>query len=73
MMTIILCTAGERACLFCRAGQTDVNHDDTVDVLDLLIILGDWGPCSCPCSPGDVNEDGIVDVLDLLDVLSNWQ
>ena len=52
----------------------DVNGDGKVDVLDLLIVLGDWGPCPPPPEecPADINGDGVVDVLDLLIVLGNW-
>ncbi len=48
----------------------DVNGDGAVDVLDLLAVLGAWGPC--PDCPEDINDDGTVDVLDLLAVLANW-
>ncbi len=51
----------------------DLNGDGVVNVLDLLILLGAWGPCDegrdCPA---DLNEDGTVNVLDLLILLENW-
>jgi hypothetical protein len=48
----------------------DLNGDATVDVSDLLILLGSWGPCSgCPA---DLNFDGVVDVSDLLILLGSW-
>ncbi len=52
----------------------DVDGDGKVDVLDLLIVLGDWGPCPPPPDecPADINADGVVDVLDLLIVLGAW-
>ncbi len=50
--------------------SVDVNGDEVVNVLDLLDVLTDWGPC--PGCPTDVNGDDVVDVLDLLAVLSNW-
>ncbi|MHC4947266.1 MAG: hypothetical protein ACYTG1_03255 [Planctomycetota bacterium] len=43
----------------------------TVDVGDLLAVLGAWGPCGAAC-PADVNGDGTVDVTDLLAVLAAW-
>lgn len=51
----------------------DLNGDSVVDVSDLLILLGQWGPCprSSDC-PADLNGDGAVDVSDLLILLSNW-
>jgi len=50
--------------------DSDVNGDGIVDVLDLLAVLADWGPC--PGCPTDIIEDGVVDVLDLLQVLADW-
>jgi hypothetical protein len=47
----------------------DVNNDGTVDVLDLLAVLADWGGSGVPA---DINGDGVVDVLDLLEVLAQW-
>ncbi len=46
----------------------DVTGDDTVDVLDLLELLSQWG------TPGtaDITGDGVVDVLDLLELLGAW-
>lgn len=52
----------------------DLNGDGVVDVIDLLILLGDWGACPPPpdACPGDLDQDGSVDVLDLLDLLAHW-
>jgi len=48
----------------------DVNGDGLIDVVDLLAVLGAWGPChGCP---EDLNHDDVVDVLDLLIVLGEW-
>jgi spore coat protein A, manganese oxidase len=53
----------------------DLNCDGVVDVLDLLIMLDNWGECE-DCMPGacpaDLNGDCAVDVLDLLILLDNW-
>ena len=48
----------------------DVNGDGVVNLEDLLLVLGAWGPC--PACPEDINGDGVVNVLDLLIVLGNW-
>lgn len=48
----------------------DLNGDGSVNVLDLLLLLTDWGPC-LGCA-ADLNGDGAVDVLDLLEMLTNW-
>ncbi len=53
----------------------DLNNDGFVDVIDLLQLLGAWGPCPLPCVPycvPDINHDCAVDVVDLLEVLGHW-
>jgi hypothetical protein len=51
----------------------DTNSDGVVDFLDLLEVLGQWGPCPGPdlCT-GDVDCDGAIGLGDLLLVLSEW-
>ena len=48
----------------------DVNGDGVVDVLDLLAVVGSWGPCD-NCDE-DINGDWVVDVVDLLAVIGAW-
>jgi probable HAF family extracellular repeat protein len=52
----------------------DVNDDGTVNVADLLALLGAWGPCPAPPAgcPADVIPNGTVDVSDFLFLLGNW-
>ncbi len=47
----------------------DLDGDGAVGVVDLLVVLGAWGPCSCPA---DLDGDGTVGVLDLLLILAAW-
>jgi Cu/Zn superoxide dismutase len=52
----------------------DLNCDGVVNVSDLLILLGHWGPVALShggANP-DLNGDGVVNVSDLLILLSNW-
>jgi hypothetical protein len=49
----------------------DFNGDGFVNIVDLLVLLGSWGPCDAPC-PVDLNGDGVVDILDFLDLLNLW-
>jgi len=49
----------------------DLNNDSNVNVSDLLLLLGSWGPCPAPCS-ADLNGDGTVNVSDLLMLLGVW-
>jgi hypothetical protein len=47
----------------------DVNSDGSVNVSDLLLIVGAWGSND---AEADVNEDGSVGVADLLMVIEAW-
>ncbi|MCH7572802.1 MAG: hypothetical protein IH891_07805, partial [Planctomycetes bacterium] len=52
------------------ACSSDLNDDGFVNVADLLLLLGAWGP-----NPGhlaDINGDGTVNVTDLLELLAAW-
>ena len=48
----------------------DVNGDGFVNVVDLLAVVGNWGPCT-GCNE-DINGDSMVDVVDLLAVIGAW-
>ena len=56
-------------CLECEC-NADLDFDFEVDVLDLLVILEQWGICA-GCS-ADFNGDDGVDILDLLIILDQW-
>jgi len=43
----------------------DINNNGTVEVADLLILLGDFG-CTENCTAADINGDGSVTVADIL-------
>ncbi len=51
----------------------DLDHSGGVDVIDLLSLLSQWGPCNpeSPCT-ADLDASGSVDVLDLLHLLGAW-
>jgi hypothetical protein len=50
--------------------EGDVVPNGEVDVVDLIVLLAQWGPV--PPTRADINQDGFVDVNDLLIVLENW-
>ncbi len=51
----------------------DLDGDGVVGVKDLLILLGEWGPCAdCDNCPADLDDDCTVGVKDLLILLGNW-
>lgn len=59
----------------------DITTDGEVNVLDLLAVIGEWGPCPNPqkyvCRadikcPTQCDGDGVVNVIDLLAVISGW-
>jgi len=47
----------------------DLNADGTVNLHDLLIIIGDWGMTH---SSADLDGDGIVKIFDILVLIANW-
>ena len=49
--------------------SADVNCDFTVNILDVIDILLNWGGEHEGC---DINDDNSIDVLDLIIVLDNW-
>tara|TARA_Y100000588_G_C14005256_1_gene817485 strand:- start:449 stop:910 length:462 start_codon:yes stop_codon:yes gene_type:complete len=48
----------------------DLNGDSTVDVLDLLVVIQEWGDCTGCIA--DIDLNGVVDVIDLLEVIASW-
>jgi plastocyanin len=51
------------------ACPADTNGDGTVNVTDILAVVGAWGESG---GPADINGDGVVDVTDLLTVVNAW-
>ncbi len=60
------------ACLDCAPDPcpADVNDDEAVGIVDLIILLGNWGPN--PGHPADIDGDGSVGVIDFLELLEGW-
>lgn len=50
----------------------DLDSSGFVDFGDIVLLLGQWGPCADDFCPGDFDLNGSVDFLDLLFVLSTW-
>ena len=56
-----------------QGSSCDLDGDGSVGVKDLLILLGNWGPCGdCNDCPADLDADCSVGVKDLLILLGNW-
>jgi hypothetical protein len=58
----------------------DINCDSSVDSMDLVAVLGGWGPCpepavlgSCLADLAPLGGNAIVNVDDLLVVINQWQ
>jgi hypothetical protein len=49
----------------------DIDGDGTVGIVDFLMLLGSWGPCSEACL-ADLDGDGAVGITDFLIMLANW-
>jgi uncharacterized membrane protein len=47
----------------------DTNCDRSVNIDDLLTVIGNWGPGA---SYGDLNHDQVVNITDLLIVIDEW-
>jgi V8-like Glu-specific endopeptidase len=62
--------------LGCAEGPLgDLDGDGLVGITDLLILLGEWGPCADPCPPfcpADLDENCDVGSSDFLLLLGNW-
>lgn len=50
--------------------SADVNLSGAVDIVDLLSVLAEWGPCS-DCRE-DIDGSGSVDFIDVVEVLAAW-
>jgi len=48
--------------------------DGVVNVVDLLLLIGTWGPCppAATCCSGDLVQDNVVNVVDLLSLIGDW-
>ena len=55
----------------CEECPGDLDGSGSVEVNDVLIVLGSWGKCPDPC-PADLDNDGEVEVDDILALLSLW-
>ena len=54
-----------------RCKVADYNFSGSVNVTDLLRLLGTWGSCPPPCDM-DLDFNGTVNVDDLLTLLGDW-
>lgn len=51
----------------------DTNHDNCVNILDIVSIVGEFGLSGLPTTdPQDVNDDGTVNILDLTVTAGNF-
>ncbi len=67
--------AGESYVVFSPVIPGDLDDDGSVGIIDLLLLLGAWGPCPERCPPfctGDLDGDCAVGIVDLLLLLGNW-
>ena len=56
--------------LACGPVPGDVDGDCATGILDLLVLLGAWGPN--PGHPADFDGDDVVGILDFLTLLGDW-
>jgi len=62
--------------LICLADIAPVGGNGTVNVEDLLAIIGAWGPCgnpnNCPADIAPAGGNDVVNVEDLLAIIGGW-
>lgn len=56
----------------CEDCSEDVNGDGVINVIDLVLVITNFGSTNPDPPAADVNGDGIVNVVDLLAVLTNF-
>lgn len=73
-MIVVALGAGNPFAAASTCAPADINNDDEVNVIDLLDVIGAWGP-SGKDNPADIDPpggDGVVNVTDLLAVIGAW-
>ena len=57
--------------IYCNDFSGDLNGDGTINIIDMLLVVGNYG-CSSGSCQGDLNGDGVVGVQDILLVSSTY-
>jgi chitodextrinase len=55
------------------SGNGDVNNDGDVNLLDIQVIVADFGKTSGYNSRSDQNSDGAINIYDVMVVVRNWE
>ena len=72
-VTVLTSVAVNRHLVITAPRPGDLNSDGVIGVVDLLALLGQWGPVSGSASlAADLDNDGTVGVTDLLAQLGGW-
>ena len=72
-MTVLTSVAVNRHLVITAPRPGDLNSDGVIGVVDLLALLGQWGPVRGSTSlAADLDNDGTVGVTDLLAQLGGW-
>ena len=54
-----------------ESGQGDLNGDDSVDILDVIILVNHiLSPAAIVLDGADVNNDGEVNILDVVELVN---
>jgi hypothetical protein len=64
-------TAASQGCSPSTTSSADINHDGTINITDLSILLANFGKTGAGV-PGDINADGSVGIRDLSMLLASW-
>ncbi len=52
--------------------KADLNHDGSVNVSDILLLIDAWGSTDLGLCSSDIDSDGVVAVSDLLVLIDSW-
>ena len=63
--------SGDTANVIARCKIADFDQSGSVNIIDLLRLLAEWGPCPPPCDM-DLDFSGDVNITDLLTLLGDW-
>ena len=53
--------------------EGDLNNDNKVDLLDVMLVLKDFGKTNGFDVKNDVKKDGVINILDVVEIVKNWK
>lgn len=66
VLAVVATSAPARAC------DGDIDSSRTVDAVDLVMVLADWGASTVEGARSDLTDDGVVNAMDVAVLLASW-